>query len=152
MTKRPLLLIGLVALVSFLIGKHSTPDRVKIETKIETKYVERSQETKARDKDQVTTRITKPNGTIFERTRLVSSTRTEKTSAIQADTKAETVKVIENRINPVHVSLLVGVPLTELEKGFVYGAQISKTLIGPFTLGVFGFLDARLGISIGINL
>jgi hypothetical protein len=114
-------------------------------------YVEKSNEQKETDRQKTVTEIRKPDGTSIIRTKIASTSRTDRTTDIRATEKSETKKEIENR-SVVSVAILAGVPFTDFAKGLVYGASVSKSFIGPITLGAWGFTDLRFGLSVGLNL
>ena len=60
----------------------------------------------------------------------------------------DTVKKTE----PVKSSILIQGMAGIGKSGVIYGAQVSRDLIGPVTIGVWGFSDLRFGLSLGLKL
>lgn len=83
--------------------------------------------------------IRKPDGTVKKITRIDKN----KDSQTKIETKVSTSKT--------NVSLLASVDYSESVIKPIYGISVSRELIGPITLGVFGMSNMTLGVSIGIN-
>lgn len=150
MDKRALIIFTVLLAVSYFAGRYSAPEKIKIVTKVEVHEIEKSREEKSGEKIEVTTQIIRPDGTKISRTRLEA--RHESHKEDDKDTSSKTVvdKEITNRRGVV-VSALVGIGLTELLKGPMYGVSVQKQVIGPINMGAFGFNDGRVGISLGLE-
>jgi hypothetical protein len=138
------IIIGVVALiVAFEVGRNSAPEKVRVETKIEKQVVT----------EQVTHTVTKiiarPDGT--KETVIVKDTDTDTKSNTEMQSVNETV-IHKDDLN---ISLLAGAQ-PHLFQGvsigpLVYGASVTKRLLGPVTIGAFGLSDLTVGVSLGLN-
>lgn len=154
-------IIGLVVVVgAFAFGRYTTPTKIKIETKtvevIKTVTVKQTAKRKRVHKHTVVTETTRPDGTVEKRTEVVfdSDFNKDTTNHVavdqskKSDTKSETTRV-GSRLN---ISLLAGAPVSWQGLGnFTYGVHVSRDIIGPFSLGAFGFSTGLVGISAGLT-
>jgi hypothetical protein len=152
--KTKLIQFILVALVAFAFGRWAAPTKVITETK--TVEVEKSKETKSVDKDvhKVTKVKTKKNKDGSEETETV----TEEDTSTKSDAKksASDVSSSENREEKTYGSprTFVGVSSKLNLSGpqyVSYGAIVVRPIIGPITIGVFGFMDGTVGGSVGLT-
>lgn len=153
-------LYGIAVLTAFALGRYTAP--VKTEIKTQTVEVEKkTEQTKIdtnKDLHRTITRVktTKPDGSKEETTKIVedSSTKTKATEkASEEDTKsAETSKLTVKEGSRTHLQGLLGgqasfsgvTPLS-------YGLNVSKTLLGPVSIGLWGLNTGIAGVSIGLN-
>lgn len=163
---------GLVValLMAFAFGWYTKPEKVRIEKQISTVEEIKKDETKDvktdtnRDKhtEKVTTEVIKPDGTRETTTRIVEDTSTAKRSDTTSDNREETAKTtseknVETRetgYSKLNISLLAGAQAS-LNGGIsfgpvVYGGHISRPLIGPITMGIFGLSSGVGGVSVGL--
>lgn len=131
-----LLLMGL----SYGFGRYMQP--AKVETKIVTVQVE-----KTTVKDKTTTTTTKkPDGTVIVVENKDVETKTEE----KTNTNSDTVTLAKKQ--NLHVSALFGIDLDNgLGRDIVYGAHISKDIIGPVSIGLWGMSNRSGGASLGIS-
>lgn len=81
-------------------------------------------------------------------TTTIEDTQINTKSATDTDTKVyKTVILVKKTVN---VSALVGYSLSTFPVP-IYGISVSKELLGPVTVGVFGLTNGIVGISLGIN-
>lgn len=91
--------------------------------------------------------ITTKDPTGKETTKVTEDTVTD-TTKTQTDTSKS--KVVEVPKKSGHIAALIGVKAyNDLQA--VYGLSVSKDIAGPLTLGIWGFTDGRIGISIGVS-
>ncbi len=88
----------------------------------------------------VTHTVKEPNGAVD-----TTITTTDHTS--QIDTKTNTVVQAAPKWN---VSGLVANDFRSVLKP-VYGASVSKEVLGPITIGLWGLSSATVGVSVGVN-
>lgn len=137
----------LVALLAaFAVGRFTgRPSAPAVHT-IETLQTE--SETKTNKDTHKTTVITKkPGGE--ETTTITEDTVTT------ADRKRDSVAHLDQtvtppRVAPLNLSILAGVDPTNSFKP-VYGLSLSKQVLGPITVGVFGLTNHNVGVSLGLN-
>ncbi len=135
-TKTQVTVILIMIVISFAIGRYTTPGVKTEQTK---------QEVAVADKHtQVTTTTTKlPDGT-------VKTIKVKDVVAKSATTKQEKSVAQESKKSLLNVSAIVAYDFTQ--PGIpLYGISISKEVAGPITAGIFGLTNGILGVSIGIN-
>lgn len=127
---------GIVLLLAaFATGRFTAPERVKVETR--TVEVEKI-------KEQVrTVTVTKPDGS--------STTTTVIDRNIDRNSDSSTIKETDNKKSSLSINALAGLDITNPTKGYVFGAHVSKRLLGPIEFGVFGLTNGTAGISAGLR-
>lgn len=144
-TKVKILIVLAIAAISFASGRFLAP----IKTVEVVKEVERKEKEKEVHKTKKTVEKTNPDGsketTTTETEDSTTTTTTEKDKSSSKETERSSSKI--------HVAALAGMDIT---KGLnpaliVYGASVSKDILGPISIGVFGFNDGRLGLSVGLS-
>ncbi len=136
-----------------------TPEKVKIEEKVV--YQEKTDKTKETDTEKkkqvvtVKTEETKPDGTKTIVTRTEENTDIARTTLskeqIDKTLTEERSKLVEMGRNRVTISALGGLDLTDLKKSPTYGGHISKPLLGPIAMGVWGLSSGTGGVSLGLQ-
>ncbi len=154
-TKIIIVTVGLAT--SFAFGRYSTPEKIKIETKI-VEVEKKTDDKKIIDKEKkhvktTVTEIDKPDGTkIITSVTTDDSTDDTKTTDIATDdtTKnTDITKEVTKGSNKVTVAALGGIDFTNGH--YVFGASVSRPLLGPVTFGLFGLSDLTFGISLGLQ-
>ena len=143
----------LLLLTAYGFGRWSAPEKVKIQEKLV--YVEKKTENTQTDRDkhkkQVTTIVTHKDGTTTTTTTTVEDTKTDRKTA-ETDTinvdKSKTTEI--TRGAKTTVSLLAGTNISS-PLGIDYGIAVSKPILGPITIGVFGFRSGLFGASAGLT-
>lgn len=150
------IIISLSALlVSFAAGRFSTPVKTVVETHNVDKEVKNEKISSDANKHVETVKVivTKPDGTKEETTKIVSDSN-RSTSSVGSDkvsrddsSRKETVRGSQpvtllalGAINP-----FASLPLLD------YGLLVSKPVIGPITIGVFGFRSGVVGAGVGVT-
>lgn len=131
------------------MGRYLTPEKIKIETKIvevEKKTVDKNDN---KHKHTVITEIDNKDGSKETKTDIVYTD--EKTTAVTDDVNktTDTVKEITKGSDKVTISALGGFDFNTLKP--VYGASVSKPLLGPIAIGAWGVSSGQVGISIGLQ-
>ncbi len=144
--KYKVIAVTVVAVGSFAAGRWMAPTKVETKVVEVEKIVTVKEEQKRKDKKTVITK--KPDG---ETTTVITEITDTNTSnkTVDLSLKSEQTKK-EMSTSKVTVSALAGFSLTN-PSGLLYGVSISKPVLGPLTLGVFGFQDKRVGFSIGFT-
>ncbi len=157
--------IAAAALVgAFAFGRFTTPVKIKTETKIVTQTeVKQNTNTQVNvDQDKhvntTTVEIKRPDGTVIIRTKTLSDTDTKKqeNQNVKTDTKTDQVVTQTQTIergskSPVTISALAGANPFSLTDGFSYGAIVTKPILGPIVLGVWGISKPVFGVSLGLQ-
>lgn len=148
MTNQTKIFLTIAALLlSFAFGRYSNQqpevsDQTAIE-KIDQKQTEQE--------DHTTTVIihTKdPSGTEKTVTTINNNIDT-KTKDTDKTTIEETKTVTPQKQNLWNVSAMAGVSVNDFVP--VYGAQVSKQVLGPISVGAFGFTSGLFGVSVGVS-
>lgn len=135
-TKNKVILSGVVILVSFAAGRFSVP------TKIEKTEDKTSEVDKNKHKETTIVVVTKPDGTKQETTEIVEDT------SIQ-NKKTDDKSLVEIHYNgKTNISALAG---TNFGTSIAYGVHASTALIGPISVGAFGFTSGIVGVSVGLQ-
>lgn len=133
--------IVVIASLSFAGGRFLT------EPTVITKNVEVIKEVEVikRDVRTVIREITRPDGT--KETDTVIEDRTRERTRTDANTRTETV--VTNEKPQWKVDLMARAKITNIVP--VYGASIQRRIIGPVFMGVNGWSDANVGLSVGLE-
>lgn len=152
MTTLTKVLAGIAAiLLAVAFGYYFAPEKTKTITKevvVEKKVVEKVKETNKRKTKVV---ITRPDGTKEEREIEEEITRDEDRTI---DSRKEKKVVIEEKTKSssrLHIAALSSVNVRSGSFVPVYGAAVSKDVLGPINVGVFGLTDGTAGVSVGIS-
>lgn len=159
MKTRYKVIIMIVSLATaYAFGRFSAPEKIKIETKVVE--IEKKDKKIAKDieknkrKDTKTVRITKPTGEkvviireIEDSSLDVKTRSNEKEEKLKAEASKKEEQKTQGRVT---VSVLGGVDITNPNK-IIYGGSVTKPILGPVTIGLFGLTDGVCGGSIGLQ-
>lgn len=135
------LVVGLLCGACFTFGRLSTPEKVRVETKVVT--VEKKIEVAAKHENVIVHEVIAKDGSKVIDTHTVSETE-KKTDTLVSSQASESKEVVKSR-QPLSVNALIGLNQT-------YGASVSKPILGPISVGVWGLTNASCGFSVGISL
>lgn len=155
MTNKVKVIISVVAIAtSFAFGRWSAPEKIK--TEIKTVEVEKKTDDKQTDnKDHKTITIietTKPDGT-KTKTTTITDDRDNKSEDKSTDDLSKTTdqtKEVSKSSSPITVSVLAGLDISSPAVP-IYGLSITRPILGPITLGVFGMTNRTGGLSVGLT-
>lgn len=148
--------LAIIALITaYAFGRYSAPEKIKIETKI----VEVEKKTEKRDVDKQnhkkTTTVTeiKPDGSKTITTVITDEgvTKTKDRSITDSTRLSQETKEITNSSSKVTISGLAGLNPFRMESGIDLGASVSRPILGPLTVGIFGFKSGMCGVSAGLT-
>lgn len=144
-TKYKVIISVVTVVTAFAIGRYTVPEKVRVETKI----VEvKSQDTKKKDDVQTVVVVKKePDGEETTTTTTLDKTTTDTISHVAEN--EDTISTKSSGTQPITISVLGGVD-TERSIG-VIGGSITKPVLGPVTLGIFGLSNGTCGGSIGLT-
>jgi membrane glycosyltransferase len=162
MSNKSKLILAVIAIaVAFAAGRFTTPERVKIQKEIvevEKKTKDTSTEAERSKRKETTVReVIHPDGTKETITTIIEDSDTRKksdTRETQEVARKETeTKEVEKSKGKLTLSALAGskVSLSEGVSPLIYGGHISKEVLGPVSLGVFGLSNGIAGVSIGLS-
>lgn len=145
------ILIAIAVLVAaFAVGRYTAPEKVKIETKvveIEKQVVVHDTTTKKKVTHIV---ITHPDGTKEETTITEDITKEKDKTSNTHEDKQETVKEETKSSSKLTLSALAGVHVSS-SPDLVYGGMVSKQVLGPISIGLWGLTDKSVGASVGVS-
>jgi hypothetical protein len=155
--RNKIILAVILLLGAFAAGRWLAP--TKVVTEIKTVEVEKKTEATDTSKEK----IKKTTTTVTERPDGTKETKTTVTEDIKSDKKTKETdessrtkdesKTVERTGDKVTISLLGGIRLGEIADSgaIVYGASITKPILGPLTVGIFGLTNGVVGCSVGIT-
>lgn len=155
---RTKIIIVITALtVSFAAGRYSVSVKKTEETKTVAVKVEtenKQKDVKKRKKTHVVkTEVIKPDGsktvtTVVDHDTNVDSKDTTVTQETEHKTSDEKTTVVKGD-QKLTISALAGVDFTGNK--MVFGAALTKPVLGPITLGIFGLSNNTVGGSVGLS-
>ncbi len=147
--------------VAFAFGRYTTPERIKIEkviVEVEKKTKDSNTDAERNKRRETTTReVTHPDGTKEVITTVVETTETSKKSNThetdKISKKEKDSKEIVKNSNTFNLSLLTGAKLPSggSLSPLIYGGHITKQILGPINVGVWGLSDSTGGVSLGLS-
>lgn len=151
-----------ILIVVFAAGRYSVPISVKTEKK--DVVVDNKTDNKTEDNDihkhTVTTivDVTAPDGT---KTHTVKKDtdydNDKKTTEASTDSRRESItetKEVTRAGSRLTIQALAGAKIGSFSSSMVeldYGAMVSRDLLGPVNIGVFGFKSGLAGVSVGLS-
>ena len=152
-----LLVIALfIAVTAYAHHSAAGIDQTKTVTQEVIKYNEVDKTDYYKNKTLIEIVTTKPDGTIIkERTFIDKSTIIKDDEKHITDDKSSTTATTSTTSktyssNNGSVRFLVGKNLDKFSED-IYGAQVEKKIIGPFTVGAWGLNNRTLGLSAGMT-
>jgi hypothetical protein len=156
MSTKTIIIVFVVAVAcAFASGRLLAP--VKVVTKVVE--VEKKVETTATQKDEhketTVVETQRPDGTKQTTTKIVEDASTHAKTAETDQTNKSSVSEVTRDSSSLSISLLAGAPLT-LNGGLgvglpAYGVHVSKRILGPISVGAFGFSNGLAGVSVGLS-
>lgn len=158
MTLKTKILISIAALVlAFAVGRFTTP--TKTVTQIKTVEVEKKTDKVISDDNKKVHTVTvikqQPDGTKETTVTqdISSDTKSKDTSSDNTTLNSSSTQVVERGAGALtSLHILVGAPVSlQGIASPVYGLSATRTLLGPISVGVFGFNSGLVGGSIGVT-
>jgi hypothetical protein len=144
--------------VGAAIGRFGTPAKVVTKTVTQTVYKEAEVKNTEDQKNTVTTitQTTKPDGTKIQTTVIADKDdiKTVDSTKINSTTDTTSTTTTTYSKNNWNISALAEVSppsLTNLGP-ISYGVEVDRRIIGPISVGAFGFTNRSVGLSLGISL
>lgn len=162
-TKYKVILTIVAVATVFAIGRYTAPEKIRIEKQIIE--VEKKTENKNTDKNQdkhtktIIVEVTKPDGTKETTTTITDDTKTDtKTNVTRTDdtnkSEIDIKEVIRNH-SVVTINALTGTSFsispTPTMGPAIFGAHITKSILGPITVGGWGLSNGTGGVSVGLT-
>lgn len=159
-TKTKVIIVIVYTAVAVASGRYLTPEKVKIETKVveadkKTDTIDNSKNKHQIKKTTVTVNK-KPTGeeTIVTNTTVETVVDDKKTQVVidQSSKKSDDKETKTAAADKITISALAGANLSSLATSpFVYGLSITRPILGPVTLGLWGLSNASCGVSVGLT-
>lgn len=146
-TKIALVAGGLV--VAFAAGRYSTTVTTKTETKVDKVEEKKKDVKKEKHKKTTTVTVEKPDGSKETTSTTTEDTNTDAKTITDAHSVSDSKTETTRGDNKVSFSLLGGLDLTTGKP--IFGGSLSKPVLGPLTLGIFGLSNGSAGFSLGLN-
>jgi hypothetical protein len=151
MTTKQIIIVSILAiLTAFAVGRWSAPERVKTVTVTVEKKTD--DKVTAIDDHKLTTitEVDKPNGTKIKKTVISDSRDTSIHNKSTDDISKTQTKEVDKSTSKLTASFLMGINLAN--PGLPnYGISITRPILGPITVGAFGFQNKTVGLSIGLT-
>lgn len=146
-TKTKVLLSLLALTVSFASGRFLMP--AKVVTVVKTVEVEKKTAEADKHKETTVVEIVNKDGSKETTTKTVEDNK--KTSTDDKAIATESTKTVTKGGSRLSIYALGGVDLNNFAGGPLYGAHVSKDILGPISIGLFGLSSGVAGASIGIS-
>lgn len=148
----------IIAVTFAAIGRWTAPEKIKTETKIvEVEKKTEHSDTEAdknKHKETTTHEITRPDGTKETTTTVVedsNANRHNTTDKTDDKSKSEDIsKEVTKSGSKLTLSALAGVKVSD-PTGMIYGGHVTKDILGPINIGVWGMSNNTAGLSIGLT-
>jgi len=151
MTTKQIIIAGSLALlVAFAAGRWSSPEKVITKTVEVEKKTENKQVVVDDHKKTTIVEVTKPDGTKTKKTVITDNRDTKVDDKKTDDITKSTTKEIDRSTSKVTVLALASMNITSPGVP-IFGAAITKPILGPITVGIFGFQNGVIGASIGLT-
>ncbi len=151
MTTKQIAIVGAVALLTaFAVGRWSAPTKVKIQT---VEVEKKTDDKKVNVDDHKLTTITetdKPDGTKVKTTTIADDRNTKVEDKKTDDVSKSVVEELDKTTSKITISALAALNVTK--PGLpMYGASITRPILGPITVGIFGLQNGTAGVSVGLT-
>jgi hypothetical protein len=155
MTNKTRIIVEIIIMaVAFSTGRWLAPEKIK--TEIKTVEVEKKTDDKQEDKQdhkKVTIiETTKPDGT-KTKTTTITDDRDDKSDDKSTDnttTTTDKTKEVTRGSSPLTISFMAGMGIPAPATP-IYGLSITRPVLGPVTLGLFGMTNRTGGVSVGLT-
>ena len=144
--------IGIIVFsLGVFAGYELLPAQVTIQTKEVEKIVEKIVEKKVVDTNKDTTETRKPDGTVIVITHETSKT-TDDTTTQKKDDKVSESKTVKEYGTHWKTAVMYKQNLSDFNQDIKnFGVGVEYKVLGPVSVGGFGFLDKTVGVSIGLG-
>jgi hypothetical protein len=142
--KTKIIISVVVILTAFAAGRYSVQKPAV--TTIEDKHTD-TEVHKDKDVHKITTITKDPDGKTVTTIVEDSTTHTDKDRTTDSHLDQQ---VTPAKTNTLHLAAMAG---TQLGHGLVpaYGLSVSKQVLGPITVGAFGFNNGLVGVTVGLD-
>lgn len=151
-TRYKVLIVVGALLSAFAAGRFSTPEKIKVETKI-VEVEKKRKDTNLNKKSKKTTKtVTRPDGTKETTTVVETDTKKDTKEVTERDKKTDSVTETTKGGNKTSISVIGGIGLAPgtVAPAPAFGAHVQRQILGPFTLGIWGLSNVSGGVSLGI--
>lgn len=155
MTTKVKVIICVAALgTAFVIGRWSLPAKVVIQTKtveVEKKSTQANTD-QAKHQDVTTVTVKNKDGSETITTHAVTDTNTDKSVSTKLvdNTTTQTSKETTYSTSKITILALAATDITNPTK-LTYGISLSRPVLGPLSVGIFGFTSGTFGVGAGLT-
>lgn len=148
--KIKIIIISVALLCSFAAGRYTVPTKTITVTK--TVEVEKKTENKDSNKHYVVVKheTDKPDGTKEITTTKTETDTTQTKVTDNTNISQDQSKTVISGSQKVTLAALAGVQMPGTPN-IVYGASVTKPVLGPITIGIFGLTNSTFGASVGVS-
>ncbi len=162
-TKSKVLLFTVLILTAFAFGRYSVPETKKTETTTTETGKKEDSKTSDTDRDKhktiIRTIIIHPDGTREEKEEITEDSKTSKKSGSSSSSETEKGSTEKTEVvrssSRTRLSVLGGVTPSLIGTPSlgqtVFGAHVSRNVLGPISVGAFGLSSGVCGVSIGLD-
>jgi hypothetical protein len=160
-TKNWIITVVIVGATGVAIGRYTVPKKVTIQTqtvatdKVNTKTDDKTNVKK--HKDEVIVTVKKPDGTVETTTKISEDTNTGKdiaaTTSVDTTDKSDTKKETISQSGHLNLSFMVGANPFNFtgSPGVIYGGHVTRDILGPINIGIWGLSNGSCGASVGLT-
>lgn len=148
-TKTKVIIVVVAMAASFALGRYTVPEKKTEEKRTVVEKRKKKRKDTRKKVEIIKKEVIKPDGTKTVDT-VINKTTDTTTKTEEKGRKEDTSKVVTIRgDSKATISILNGIDINSWN--YVYGASLTKPVLGPFTLGVFGMSNGTAGASIGLT-
>lgn len=157
-TRRKIIIFLVYTLVAVAVGRYTVTFSSKDSKQDDKKEETHKKEDKDKHDDKIIKRKvveeTKPDGTKIKTTDTIVTDKKNETDHTNTDSKTDDkskeTKTETANSGKFNISVLGGVNVTNPVKP-IFGAHVSRDIIGPVNVGLFGLSDGVVGASVGVT-
>ena len=142
--KTQIIILTSTAVLAFASGRYSnTRPEVKTQTVIQAD-VKQNEDKKV---NETVVETKKPDGTVTTVTKINENDATDTDETIHEQQSTE----VKSTAGKWTISGLASANVVHPQTGLTYGLGVTRQLIGPVSVGAFGFTNGVVGVSLGVT-
>jgi hypothetical protein len=142
-----IVIAGVLLIAAFVAGRFSVPKQV-IKTE-QTKVAVDIEKSKNTHTQTTTTTIKTPNGEV--KTITTTDTVTKSETSKKEDISSSKSEQVTAKTGKLNIAALAAYDTAHLGVKPAIGVSVSKEVIGPLTIGLWGLNTGIVGLSVGVN-
>ena len=154
-TKQVAISLIIYTAVCVASGYYLAPQKIKTETKIVKVEVEKTSTDQKQNKNTDTTMTVRKNKdgsseTVIHKITNQNTATQQNTSQVDSSQTTAT-KEVEKSKGSTTILGMVGVDVNRFQSGFIYGASVNRTILGPIGIGIWGLTNGTCGVNLGLS-